>query len=90
LLSRITPISEQGAIFGALSSAQTLARMVNYLVANVLLARFGPAAPFWEAGGIAVVALGLALVVVQPLIGTRLETAVGGDSRSAEVAAPRR
>jgi MFS transporter, DHA1 family, tetracycline resistance protein len=63
LLSRITPASEQGAVFGVLSSAQTLARLVNYMAANLLLSRRGPAAPFWEAAAIALVALGLALSV---------------------------
>ena len=37
LLSRITPEGERGAVFGTLSSAQTLARMANYLLANPLL-----------------------------------------------------
>jgi multidrug resistance protein len=45
LLSRLTPDSEQGAVFGAYSSAQTLARMVSYSLANVLLARWD-GAPF--------------------------------------------
>src|SRR5262249_18397176 len=57
LLSRVTPASEQGAVFGALTSAQTLARMLNYLIANLLLASGSPSAPFWEATAIAVVAL---------------------------------
>ena len=65
LLSRLTPVSEQGSVFGTLSSAQTLARMINYLAANVLLARVGSAAPFWEAAAIAA----LALVAALPLIG---------------------
>ena len=45
LLSRITPEGEQGAVFGTLSSAQTLARMANYLVANLLFGRGNTAAP---------------------------------------------
>ena len=53
LLSRITPEGEQGAVFGTLSSAQTLARMANYLVANLLFGRGNTAAPFWEAAAIA-------------------------------------
>ncbi|MDR3637670.1 MAG: MFS transporter [Isosphaeraceae bacterium] len=64
LLSRITPASEQGAVFGVLSSAQTLARMINYVLANVLLATRSASAPFWEACVIALAALGLALVVL--------------------------
>ena len=66
LLSRVTPASDQGAVFGTLSSAQTLARMANYLLANYLLG-LGlsyTSAPYWEAAAIAVVALLLALAVV--------------------------
>jgi DHA1 family tetracycline resistance protein-like MFS transporter len=74
LLSRVTPASEQGAVFGTLTSAQTLARMTNYLVANQLLDRKNPAAPYWEAAAIAVVALGLAAIAM------RCEPAKGGDS----------
>ena len=62
LLSRITPEGEQGAVFGTLASSQTLARMTNYLVANLLFGRGDTAAPFWEAAVIAGVALGLASV----------------------------
>ena len=47
LLSRITPASEQGAVFGTLSSAQTLARMISYSTANLLLGRVSTAAPYW-------------------------------------------
>ena len=60
LLSRTTPEGEQGAVFGTLSSAQTLARMINYSVANLLLVRVGPSAPYWEAAAVAAVALLLA------------------------------
>lgn len=70
LLSRVTPPDEQGAIFGTLSSAQTLARMVSYLVANELLARVSPSAPYWEAAAVALAALGLALVVVRRVVGS--------------------
>jgi DHA1 family tetracycline resistance protein-like MFS transporter len=64
-LSRITPDSEQGAVFGAFSSAQTLARMTNYLLANLLLARAGVSAPFWEASAIAIAALAVAATVAR-------------------------
>ena len=64
LLSRITPEGEQGVVFGTLSSAQTLARMANYLVANLLFGRVDAASPFWEAAAIALVALGLAAVTL--------------------------
>ena len=47
LLSRLTPASEQGAVFGTLSSAQTLARMISYSTANLLLGRVSTAAPYW-------------------------------------------
>jgi DHA1 family tetracycline resistance protein-like MFS transporter len=47
LLSRITPASEQGAVFGTLTSAQTFARMVSYSIANMLLGRASAAAPYW-------------------------------------------
>jgi DHA1 family tetracycline resistance protein-like MFS transporter len=60
LLSRNTPASEQGAIFGTLSSAQTLARMVSYVSANLLLGNVSPVAPYWAALGIDVFALVLA------------------------------
>jgi MFS transporter, DHA1 family, tetracycline resistance protein len=63
LLSRRTQPSEQGAVFGTFSSAQTLARMVSYSVANVLLARFGTSAPFWSGSVVAIAALGLGVAV---------------------------
>jgi DHA1 family tetracycline resistance protein-like MFS transporter len=59
LLSRITPAGEQGAVFGTLTSAQTLARMISYSIANVLLGRVSPAAPYWF-GFIVYVVAGLA------------------------------
>ena len=62
LLSRITPEGEQGAVFGTMSSAQTLARMANYVLANILFGRGNTAAPFWEAAAIALGALVLASV----------------------------
>ncbi len=61
LLSRITPDSEQGAVFGTLSSAQTLARMISYSASNILLGRVSTAAPYWEAFGIDVIALAAAV-----------------------------
>ncbi len=64
LLSRITPMTEQGAVFGTLASAQTLARTINYLAANRLLGDAGPSAPFWEGAAIAVVAFVLAAVLI--------------------------
>jgi MFS transporter, DHA1 family, tetracycline resistance protein len=64
LLSKITPEGERGAVFGTLSSAQTLARMANYVLANLLFGRGNTAAPFWEAAGIAAVAIALAAVTL--------------------------
>ena len=65
-MSRLTPAFEQGTIFGTLSSVQTLARGVNYLVANLLLGHAGLtlSAPYWEA---AIIAL-LAFLIAVPLI----------------------
>jgi DHA1 family tetracycline resistance protein-like MFS transporter len=60
LLSRVTPAGEQGAVFGTLSSAQTLARTVSYAGANVLFARVGPSSPYWAGGALAAATLGLA------------------------------
>ncbi|MEO6811799.1 MAG: MFS transporter [Isosphaeraceae bacterium] len=77
LLSRVTPGSEQGAIFGTLTSAQTLARMINYLVANRLLGQFGPAAPFWEGAIIATLSLALASALIFGLTGLNVRSAEG-------------
>jgi MFS transporter, DHA1 family, tetracycline resistance protein len=60
LLSRITPESEQGAVFGTLSSAQTLARMISYETANVLLGRVSLGAPYWCAVGVDLLAVAVA------------------------------
>ncbi len=60
LLSRITPESEQGAVFGTLSSVQTLARMISYEAANVLLGRVSIGAPYWCAFGIDLLAMAVA------------------------------
>ena len=57
MLSRITPESEQGAVFGTLTSAQTLARMISYSVANVLLGRVSTSAPYWFGFAVYLIAL---------------------------------
>src|SRR5690606_10265102 len=57
LLSRATDPARQGTIFGALLSAQTLARLVNYQASNELLGRLGPSAPYWEGAAVATLAL---------------------------------
>jgi DHA1 family tetracycline resistance protein-like MFS transporter len=87
LLSRVAPVSEQGAIFGTLSAAQTLARMLNYEAANVLLRRGGPSAPYWEAAAIEAVALGLALATVRRLGRSDADGLNPGASYGAEMAA---
>jgi DHA1 family tetracycline resistance protein-like MFS transporter len=69
LLSRVTPESEQGAVFGTLSSAQTLARMIGYEAANLLLGRASTGAPYWAAAGIDVLALAIAGAVAWRAIG---------------------
>jgi DHA1 family tetracycline resistance protein-like MFS transporter len=89
LLSRVTPDSEQGAVFGTLSSAQTAARMINYSVANLILDRMGPAGPYWEACAIAAAALVLALVVVGPKDARRAEAERDSDALPAEALSPR-
>ncbi len=88
LLSRITPPGEQGAVFGILSSAQTLARMINYLIGNLLLKSGGPSAPFWEAAAIAAAALALALMVLRQLDGPEAETPRTGEAHAAEMVTP--
>jgi MFS transporter, DHA1 family, tetracycline resistance protein len=60
LLSRITPIDRQGSMFGTLTSAQTLARMISYSASNILLGKISTAAPYWGAFGVDLVAVALA------------------------------
>ena len=57
LISRTAPAHIQGAVFGTLTSAQTMGRMINYFWANQLLGKFGEAAPFYSGALILVVAL---------------------------------
>jgi DHA1 family tetracycline resistance protein-like MFS transporter len=69
LLSRITPPSEQGAVFGTFSSAQTLARMISYSIANMLLGQVSTGAPYWF--GFAVyLAAGLAATLFSSQLGS--------------------
>ncbi len=63
LLSRTTPETEQGAVLGTYSSAQTLARMISYSTSNILLGRVSTAAPYWSAFGIDLIALSAAGVI---------------------------
>jgi DHA1 family tetracycline resistance protein-like MFS transporter len=72
LLSRITPMSEQGSVFGTLSSAQTLARMISYSTANVLLGQVSTAAPYWFGFAVYLVSL-LAAVKFLSHLSTRPE-----------------
>ncbi|MGA7497757.1 MAG: MFS transporter [Isosphaeraceae bacterium] len=72
MLSRITPASEQGAVFGTLSSTQTLARMISYSTANLLLGRVSTAAPYWFGFGV-YLAAGLAAIRFLPRLSSSLE-----------------
>ena len=53
-------MSRQGAVFGTLTSAQTLARMISYSASNVLLGKVSTAAPYWGAFGAELVAIAVA------------------------------
>ena len=53
-------MDEQGAVFGTLTSAQTLARLISYAVANLLLGSVSTAAPYWWSSGIDLLALAIA------------------------------
>lgn len=66
LLSRVTPESEQGAVFGTLGSAQTMARMISYSVSNILLGKVSTAAPYWCSAGIDLLALAAAVGIAAP------------------------
>jgi MFS transporter, DHA1 family, tetracycline resistance protein len=86
LLSRITPMSRQGAVFGTLTSAQTLARMISYSASNVLLGKVSTAAPYWGAFGAELVAIAVAgcwatrLMAKKPLADDQLEEIEGDRS----------
>jgi len=60
LLSRLTPLREQGAVFGTYSSAQTLARMISYSISNLLLGKVSTAAPYLGSLGVDALAFILA------------------------------
>lgn len=57
LISRTAPGHIQGSVFGTLTSAQTLGRMINFFWANQLLGRYGEAVPFYSGAVILVFAL---------------------------------
>jgi len=80
LLSRLTPQSEQGAVFGTLSSVQTLARMISYLLANLLLGRVSAAAPYW---------FGFAVYVLTGLAAVRFLSHLGSHFKRNHVEAAR-
>ncbi|WP_165068354.1 MFS transporter [Paludisphaera rhizosphaerae] len=67
LLSRITPASEQGAVFGALTSIQTVARIASYLTANVLLERVSLSTPYAIAAGVYAIVVLLAVAAAPRL-----------------------
>jgi hypothetical protein len=87
LLSRLTPPSEQGSVFGVLASAQTLARMINYLVALNLFGISGPTAAYWEGAGIAIVGLIIASAIVSKPPIARIAARRGETEAGAEVVA---
>ena len=91
LTASYLPTSDDSdALACTLSSAQTLARMLNYSAANLMLEKAGPAAPYWEASAIAGVALLLALAVVGPMLRPDAEAGRdGSDARPAEAVVPR-
>jgi multidrug resistance protein len=83
MLSRLTPASEQGAVFGTFSSVQTVARMISYSLANVLLA-WSTGAPYWfgfavylVAGLVAVLVLGHLSAQLQPVASAGSVESVG-------------
>jgi DHA1 family tetracycline resistance protein-like MFS transporter len=78
LISRLAPEDEQGVVFGTLSSAQTLARMIGYSVSNLLLGRVSTTAPYWGSAGVDVLALAVA---------GRLATAKLGDANASRAPA---
>lgn len=57
LVSRSCGPRVQGSVFGTMTSAQTAARMTNFFLANQLLGRFGPSAPFLSGAVVFMVAL---------------------------------
>ncbi|RUL87780.1 MFS transporter [Tautonia sociabilis] len=87
LLSRSVPPDRQGTIFGALLSAQTLARLVNYQASNELLGGLGPSAPYWLGAGIAALALVLSRWAIRR--SSAPEELPEAGSRLAETAADR-
>ena len=60
-------MNRQGAVFGTLTSAQTLARMISYSASNVLLGK-STAAPYWGAFGIDVLAIAVASHLASRLV----------------------
>lgn len=57
LISRSCSPQIQGSVFGTMTSAQTAARMTNFFLANQMLGRFGPSAPFLSGALVFVAAL---------------------------------
>ena len=83
LLSRITPMSRQGAVFGTLTSAQTLARLISYSASNVLLGK-ATAAPYWGAFGVDLVAIAVASRAAAGLVPEKPDGDGVADIRAAE------
>ncbi len=88
LLSRLTPLSEQGAVFGTYSSAQTLARMISYSTANLLLGKVSTAAPYLGSLGVDAVAFILAGTAAARLIHGPPAQAAAGPADQKAAATP--
>jgi len=84
LLSRLTPLHEQGAVFGTYSSAQTLARMISYSTANILLGKVSTAAPYLGSLAVDALAFVLAGSAAVRLIHAPAEEKAVGAPRSSE------
>ena len=67
LVSRITPASQQGSVFGALTSIQTVARIISYFLGNVLMDWVSPSAPYWFAALVYVLVIGLSAALPRKL-----------------------
>jgi DHA1 family tetracycline resistance protein-like MFS transporter len=80
-LSRLTPATEQGAVFGTFASVQTLARMISYSLANGLMAR-SAGAPYWFGFAVYLVAGMVAALVLGRLSALLKSQQTGGAMQS--------
>ena len=84
LLSRSAPIDAQGTVFGTLTSAQTLARMISYSASNILLGKVSTSAPYWGAFGVELLALAAATRAGTTVVREQSHSARVIDARSAK------